>query len=402
LFVQRVSNQPASRPATEIDPVALAQALIRCPSVTPADAGALDVLQQALENLGFTCHRLKFAAPGTDQVDNLYARIGRPKGPNFCFAGHTDVVPVGNAASWTSGPFAAEVRTGELYGRGATDMKGAIASFVAAAARFLKSAGGRPPGAISLLITGDEEGAAVNGTKPVLEWLKARGERLDACLVGEPTNPTRLGEMIKIGRRGSLTGRLTVRGVQGHTAYPQLADNPIHRLLRMLTRLTEHPLDQGTAHFQPSTLQISTVDVGNPASNVIPAEARATLNIRFNDRHTGKGLEEWLRRELDSVGGDWELAVQVSGESFLTPPGPLSELIARAVETVLGERPELSTTGGTSDARFIKDYCPVAEFGLAGQTMHKVDERVPVADLRALADIYEAVLRGYFASRPAA
>jgi succinyl-diaminopimelate desuccinylase len=276
-------------------------------------------------------------------------------------------------------------------------MKGAIAAFVAAAARFIAQHDGALPGAISLLITGDEEGPAINGTRPVLEWLRARGERLDACIVGEPTNPTQLGEMIKIGRRGSLNGRLRVHGVQGHTAYPQLADNPIHRLIKMLTRIAEHPLDEGTAHFQPSTLQVSTIDVGNAASNVIPAVARACFNIRFNDKHTGNGLERWLRDEFDAVGGDYDLKIQVSGESFLTPPGPLSDLIAGAVEQVLQRKPELSTTGGTSDARFIKDYCPVAEFGLAGATMHKVDERVPVADIRALADIYMAVLAGYFA-----
>jgi succinyl-diaminopimelate desuccinylase len=381
----------------EIDPVELTRDLIRCPSVTPADAGALDVLQGALERLGFTCHRLTFSAPDTPDIDNLYARIGRDGGRNFCFAGHTDVVPVGDQAAWSVDPFAAEVRDGHLIGRGAADMKGAIAAFVAAAARFITQRGDRLPGAISLLITGDEEGPSINGTKPLLEWLRARGERLDACVVGEPTNPTQLGEMIKIGRRGSLTGRLAVRGVQGHTAYPQLADNPIHRLLKMLTRITKQPLDEGTAHFQASTLQISTIDVGNPASNVIPAEARACFNIRFNDKHSGKSLEGWLRDAFDAVGGVYELKVQVSGESFLTPPGPLSDLFARAVEQVLRRKPELSTTGGTSDARFIRDYCPVVEFGLAGATMHKVDERVPVADIRTLADIYVEVLAGYFA-----
>jgi len=383
----------------EIDPVELTRDLVRCPSVTPADAGALDVIQSALERLGFTCHRLKFSAPDTPDVDNLYARIGRDGTRNFCFAGHTDVVPVGDKAAWSADPFGAEVRDGQLIGRGAADMKGAIAAFVAAAGRFIARCHGNLPGAISLLITGDEEGPAVNGTKPVLEWLRARGEGLDACVVGEPTNPTRLGEMIKIGRRGSLTGRLTVRGVQGHTAYPQLADNPIHRLLRMLTRITERPLDQGTAHFQPSTLQISTVDVGNPATNVIPAEARACFNIRFNDKHSGGSLERWLRAEFDAVGGGYHLKVEVSGESFLTPPGPLSDLLATVVQRVLREKPELSTTGGTSDARFIKDYCPVVEFGLAGATMHKVDERVPVADIRALSDVYTEVLAGYFADR---
>ncbi len=385
----------------EIDPVELTRDLIRCPSITPADAGALDVLQGSLQRLGFICHRLKFSAPDTPDIDNLYARIGRDGGRNFCFAGHTDVVPVGDRAAWSADPFAGELRDGQLFGRGAADMKGAIAAFVAAAARFIAQHRGKLPGAISLLITGDEEGPAINGTKPVLEWLRARGERLDACIVGEPTNPTRLGEMIKIGRRGSLNGRLAVRGVQGHTAYPQLADNPIHRLIKMLTRIAQRPLDEGTAHFQPSTIQISTIDVGNPASNVIPAEARTCFNIRFNDKHNGKGLERWLRDEFDAVGGTYVLNVQVSGESFLTPPGPLSDLIGRAVEQVLHKKPELSTTGGTSDARFIKDYCPVAEFGLAGATMHKVDERVPVADIRALTDIYMAVLAGYFADRAA-
>ncbi|MGH6962518.1 MAG: succinyl-diaminopimelate desuccinylase, partial [Dongiaceae bacterium] len=371
--------------------------LIRCPSVTPADAGALDVLQQVLEPMGFRCWRLPFGEAGDGRVDNLYAAVGETNGRNFCFAGHTDVVPAGRAEDWTRAPFAAVLEDGFVYGRGAVDMKGAIACFAAAAARFLERHGARFGGRISLLITGDEEGAAVNGTKRVLDWLAARGERLDACLVGEPTNPERLGQMIKIGRRGSLTGHLSVRGVQGHTAYPQLADNPIHRLIKMLTRITERPLDDGTTHFQPSTLQISTVDVGNAATNVIPAEARAGFNIRFNDKHSGKSLERWLRDEFDAVGGTYDLKIHVSGGSFLTPPGPLSDLIARAVEQVLHKTPELSTTGGTSDARFIKDHCPVAEFGLAGATMHKVDERVPVADIRALADIYTAVLAGYFA-----
>jgi len=380
-----------------IDPVELARDLIRCPSVTPADAGALEVLQSVLGRLGFKCHRLTFSTPGTPDVENLYARAGRDTGPNFCFAGHTDVVPVGNDAAWTADPFGAELREGKLYGRGAADMKGAIAAFVAAAARLSAECDGKIPGAISLLITGDEEGPAINGTKRVLAWLRDRGERLDACIVGEPTNPTRLGEMVKIGRRGSLTGRLLVRGVQGHTAYPHLADNPIHRLVRMLARVTERPMDDGSAHFQPSTLQISTVDVGNPASNVIPAEARAVFNIRFNDRHSGRSLEDWLRREFDTAGGTYELKVEVSGESFLTPPGTLSDLVARSVRQVLGVDPELSTTGGTSDARFIKDHCPVAEFGLAGSTMHKVDEHVAVADIRALSDVYLTILRSYFA-----
>jgi len=364
--------------------------------VTPADEGALNVLQQALGALGFRCTRLPFSEPGTPDVDNLYARLGEG-GRNFCFAGHSDVVPVGDRARWTIDPFGATVSGDALYGRGAADMKGAIAAFIAASARFKAARGGALPGSISLLITGDEEGPSINGTKKMLAALAAKGETLDACLVGEPTNPTRLGEMIKIGRRGSLSGWLRVMGTQGHTAYPHLADNPIPRLVRMLSALTENTLDDGTPHFQPSNVQVTSVDVGNPATNVIPAEARATFNIRFNDRHSGKSLEAWLRRAFDAVGGAYELNLQVSGEAFLTPPGPLSSLIARASKTVTGLEPELSTTGGTSDARFIKDYCPVAEFGLIGQTMHKVDERVSLADLEALTRIYLAVLEGYFA-----
>ncbi|AWK86334.1 succinyl-diaminopimelate desuccinylase [Azospirillum thermophilum] len=374
--------------------VTLARDLIRCPSVTPRDDGALDVLEAALAPLGFTCHRLRFEQEGTAPVDNLYARLGTG-GPNFCFAGHTDVVPPGELKGWSIDPFAGEIRNGRLYGRGAVDMKGAIACFVAATARHLAEKG-RPGGSISLLITGDEEGVAINGTKKVLDWLKQRGERLDACVVGEPTNPGALGDMIKIGRRGSLTGYLTVFGAQGHTAYPHLADNPLPRLVRMLAAITETPMDEGTAHFQPSTLALTTIDVGNPANNVIPAAGRATFNIRFNDAHTPAGIESWLRRCFDAVGGAYELEIQCSGESFLTPPGPLTELVADAAEAVTGRRPEYSTTGGTSDARFIKDHCPVVEFGLVGQTMHKVDEHVAVEDLARLTDIYGRILNGVF------
>jgi succinyl-diaminopimelate desuccinylase len=386
-----------------IDPVDLTRALIRCPSVTPRDAGALDVLQAALERLGFTCHRLPFGA-GEARVDNLYARLG-DKAPNFCFAGHTDVVPVGDPQSWTVDPFGAALVDGQVYGRGATDMKGAVAAFVVAVARFLAASGAQfiseGRGSISLLITGDEEGDAVDGTVKVLDWLKARGERLDACLVGEPTNQKRLGDMIKIGRRGSLTAKLTVHGVQGHTAYPQLADNPVHRLVRMLDAVTREALDDGTEHFQPSNLQITSIDVGNAASNVIPAKAEAAFNLRFNDRHSAKSVEAWLRRKFDeaAAGGRYELAIKVSGEAFLTPPGPLTDLVARAAEAETGVVPELSTTGGTSDARFIKDHCPVAEFGLVGLTMHKADERSAVADIEALTRIYQAVLAGFFAER---
>ena len=380
-----------------VDALELARALIRCPSVTPADAGALGVLEGTMKPLGFACHRLTFSEAGTPDVENLYARLGAG-GRNFCFAGHTDVVPVGNEKAWTVAPFGAEVIDGVLYGRGASDMKGAIAAFAAAASRFLTRRGAGFGDSISLLITGDEEGPSINGTKKVLGWLKERGETLDACLVGEPTNPTRLGEMIKIGRRGSLSGWITVSGVQGHTAYPHLADNPLPRLVRLLDALATMQLDDGTPHFQPSNLQLTTIDVGNTATNVIPGEARAAFNIRFNDRHDSGSLIRRVRERLDQAGGAYDLAVQVTGEAFLTPPGPFSQLLAGAVERVTGRKPELSTTGGTSDARFIKDHCPVAEFGLVGQTMHKTDERVSLADLAALTDIYEAVLDGFFAA----
>lgn len=371
------------------DVVALAQALIRCESVTPTDAGALGLLEAALKPLGFTCHRLRFEEEGTAPVDNLYARLGS-EGPNFCFAGHTDVVPPGELKGWSIDPFAAETHNGRLYGRGAVDMKGAIAAFVSAIHRHLEK--GPLKGSISLLITGDEEGVAINGTRKVLDWLVDRGERLDACVVGEPTNPKALGDMIKIGRRGSFTGYLTVYGAQGHVAYPHLADNPLPRLARMLASLTAEPLDEGTAHFQPSTLALTTIDVGNTATNVIPAMGRATFNIRFNDAHTPASLEAWLRAKLDAVGGSYDLRTVCSGDSFVTNPGPLTELVADAVETTLGQRPEYSTTGGTSDARFIKNFCPVVEFGLVGQTMHKVDEHVLVEDLHRLTDIYETIL----------
>lgn len=376
--------------------VSLSCDLIRCPSVTPAEGGALDLLQSILEGMGFVCHRLPFSAEGTPDVDNLYARYGKAR-PNFCFAGHTDVVPTGPKESWSVDPFAAEIRDGVLYGRGATDMKSAIAAFVVAVQRLLREKS--PEGSISLLITGDEEGPSVNGTKKMLQWLTENNQDIDICIVGEPTNPTRLGEMMKIGRRGSMNTWLTVTGEQGHVAYPHLADNAAHRLINLLQAITAEPLDGGSEHFQPSTLQISTIDIGNPTTNVIPGEARATFNIRFNDLHSSATLTEWLRKTFDAAigeGGKYDLRIEVSGESFLTPPGQLSDIISDACQKVLGERPELSTTGGTSDARFIKDYCPVAEFGLVGQTMHKADERVAVRDIENLTDIYEAVLHGYF------
>ena len=364
--------------------------------MTPEEGGALDLLQSTLEGMGFNCRRLIFSEAGTPDVDNLYARLG-DSAPNFCFAGHTDVVPVGARDSWSVDPFAAEIKDGMLFGRGASDMKGAIAAFAAATKRFIED--GAPSGSISLLITGDEEGPSVNGTKKVLQWMVENGEAMDVCLVGEPTNPMALGEMMKIGRRGSLNGWLTVKGEQGHTAYPHLADNAAHRVVSLLQAITAESLDDGSEFFQPTTLQISTIDIGNPTTNVIPGEARATFNIRFNDLHSSSSLTEWLHKTFDAAigeGGKYELDIVVSGESFLTPPGRLSDLVSDACEKVLGQRPELSTTGGTSDARFIKDFCPVAEFGLISQTMHKVDERTAVEDIRKLSEIYEAVLRGYF------
>ena len=380
-----------------LDPVALAQALIRCPSVTPADAGALQVLAEALKGIGFHCESLRFSETGTADVENLYARFGKGN-PHFCFAGHTDVVPVGNVAAWTVEPFGAEISGGRLFGRGASDMKSAIAAFTAAAGRFLSTRGTAFDGSISLLITGDEEGPSINGTRKVLDWMVTQGEIPDACLVGEPTNPTTLGEMIKIGRRGSVNVRLTVHGIQGHSAYPQLSDNPLPRLLAMLTAITKTPLDKGTEHFQPSTVALTTIDVGNPATNVTPAQATAGFNIRFNNLHTSASIEAWLRERFDTVGGRYDMDVMVTGEAFLTPPGPLSTLIAEAVEQVTGNRPELSTTGGTSDARFIKDHCPVAEFGLIGATMHMVDESIPLDAVETLTKIYHRVLDGYFST----
>ena len=373
-------------PNAPADPVPLAQALLRCASVTPADAGAQSVLADALARLGFTVTRLRFG-----EIENLYARLGTGA-PHICFAGHTDVVPEG-AGAWTTGPFAGEIRDGVLYGRGACDMKGAIAAFVAAAAQHLSR--GRPRGSISLLITGDEEGVALDGTVRVLDWMAAHGQVPDFCLVGEPTNPARLGDMIKIGRRGSLTARIAVHGTQGHAAYPQRTDNPIHRLVRALDAMLAAPLDAGTEWFEPSSLQVTSVDVGNPAANVVPATARALLNVRFNDRHTGASLGAWLRATLARYAERFDLDVAVSGESFVTKPGDAVERLRGAIEAASGVSPRLDTTGGTSDARFIVRHCPVAEFGLVGATMHQADERVPVAELRALAGIYRAVLEAF-------
>ena len=381
---------------TDVGPAALAARLIRRPSVTPRDEGALAIVAEALESIGFTCHRLIFGGgTGSDEIHNLYARYGTGR-PNLCFAGHTDVVPAGARAAWSFDPFGATLRDGALCGRGAVDMKGAIAAFIAAMRDYLDEQGSAFAGSISLLITGDEEGAAVNGTRKVLEWLAQRGEALDACLVGEPTSARVLGDMIKIGRRGSLTGHLTAHGMQGHTAYPHLADNAAHRLVAMLHTLTTAELDRGTAHFQPSTLQVSTIDIGNPASNLIPASAQATFNIRFNDCWTSETLRHWLTERLDGADGHYTLDVLVSGESFLVQPGVIGDRLAEAIRRVTGQTPEFSTTGGTSDARFIQAYCPVAEFGLVGRTMHQVDERVELTELAALTEIYHSFLGLFF------
>lgn len=381
----------------EIDPIALAGALVRRPSVTPVDAGALDLLQETLESLGFKCERLLFEEPGEPPVDNLYARWGEAA-PNFCFAGHTDVVPAGAEAAWTAPPFAAEIRDGVLWGRGAADMKGAIAAFAAAAGRAI--AAGAAKGSISLLITGDEEGPAINGTRKVLAWLEGRGEIIDHCLVGEPSSVEALGDMIKVGRRGSMNCWLTALGRQGHVAYPDRAENPIPHLLRLLDALTGEPLDGGYDRFQPSNLEITDITVGNPAHNVIPAAASARFNVRFNPEWTGVSLEAHLRARLDRAAGEagarYELKAVCSGDAFLTEDESFIGLIADAVEARTGRRPVLSTSGGTSDARFIKDVAPVAEFGLVGATIHQIDERAPVADIRTLADIYADILAAYF------
>jgi succinyl-diaminopimelate desuccinylase len=377
-----------------IDPVALAQRLIRCPSVTPADAGAIAILEAELKNLGFVCHRLKF-----ENIENLYARIGS-EGPNFCFAGHTDVVPPGEG--WSHDPFAAQIEDGMLYGRGAADMKSAIAAFVTACAKIL--AAGPLKGSISLLITGDEEGTAINGTQKMLDWLKTNGEKLDHCVVGEPTSSSRAGDTLKIGRRGSINFEILVTGVQGHVGYPQKAKNPIPVLARLITQLSDHTLDKGNAHFDPSSLSFTSMDVGNDATNVIPGQARARFNIRFNDKHTPESLIGWVtdrsQRLAKESGCEIAVSHQVSGVSFLTSPGKFTQMVSDTVASVIGQAPFFSTTGGTSDARFIKDHCPVVELGLAGATMHKKDECVAVTEIAFLIEIYAALLAAYFKKPP--
>ena len=378
----------------KIDPVSLTADLVRCPSVTPEEGGAIDLLEQLLEKNGFSCTRIV-----RGQVSNLFAKWGTGKnGRVFGFNGHTDVVPVGDLSSWTVDPFGAEIKEGYLYGRGATDMKSGVAAFVASAIDFVNN---KPPnGSIVITITGDEEGEAVDGTVAILDWMQQNGEKIDHCLVGEPTSPSQMGEMMKIGRRGSMNAKITATGTQGHSAYPDRANNPIVAMVKLLDKLESHQLDVGTEHFDPSTLAITSVDTGNKASNVIPAVTKATVNIRFNDNHSGSSLVSWLNDEIKKVSVDYgikfETDFKISGESFITPPGELSDLISEAVKKELGVTPKLSTTGGTSDARFIKDMCPVTEFGLVGKTMHAVDEKVETKQINQLKEIYYRILEAYF------
>ncbi|MEM8848535.1 MAG: succinyl-diaminopimelate desuccinylase [Pseudomonadota bacterium] len=376
------------------DPVDLTARLVRCPSVTPVEGGALVLLDSLLADAGFTCTRVD-----RNGTANLYARWGDKGHPKtFGFNGHTDVVPVGDAAAWTHDPFGAVIEDGWLYGRGATDMKSGVAAFAAAAIDFVRDT--PPDGALVLAITGDEEGEATDGTVALLDWMEDQGEKLDVCLVGEPTSPDHMGQMMKIGRRGSMTAWFTFKGRQGHSAYPHRALNPLPAMASLMADLAAHELDQGTEHFDPSTLAVVTMDVGNPATNVIPAEGRATVNIRFNDRHSSASLTAWLDRERSRIaaatGVEIDMRLKVSGESFLTPPGPLSDLVAQAVQVETNRVPELSTTGGTSDARFVKDHCPVVEFGLVGHRMHAVDERVRVEQIGQLKAIYTRILQDYF------
>lgn len=375
-----------------IDPAALTADLIRCASVTPQEGGALQLVDRLLTAHGFHCTRVD-----RGDVSNLFARWGH--GKTFGFNGHTDVVPVGNLEAWSVDPFGAEIRDGFLYGRGATDMKSGVAAFAAAAIDFVEET--PPDGSVVLAITGDEEGPAKDGTVALLDWMQAQGERMDHCLVGEPTCPNVMGEMMKIGRRGSMNGYFTVTGVQGHAAYPHRANNPLPAMARLLDQLSSASLDAGTEHFDASTLAVVTIDTGNPATNVIPAQCRATVNIRFNDAHSGAGLTEWLQEHANKVAQVFDvridLDVSISGESFMTPPGELSDLIARAIQIETNRTPALSTSGGTSDARFVQHHCPVVEFGLVGKTMHQVDERVEIAQIHQLKAIYTRILRDYFA-----
>jgi succinyl-diaminopimelate desuccinylase len=382
------------------DPVTIARDLLRCRSVTPAEGGALNYLEGVLKASGFTVYRLAFSEPGADDVENLYARIGTAK-PNLVFAGHTDVVPPGDEMAWSHPPFAGECDGTELFGRGAVDMKGGLACALAAVLDHLGAHGGKPKGSITFLISGDEEGIAVNGTPKLLKWAAEQGEKFDHCILGEPSNVEDLGDTIKIGRRGSLNGHMIVSGRQGHVAYPERAENPVRGLVTLIAALQAEPLDQGSAHFPPSHLEFTSVDVGNKTVNLIPGEARARFNIRFNDRHTLDSLKRLIAQRAEKAAGDkikyafeWEPS---NAGVFVTEPGPFTDLVAKAVEDVTGRKPHLSTSGGTSDARFITAFCPVVEFGLVGRTMHQVDERVPIADLRALTTIYRKIIDRYFA-----
>lgn len=393
-------NTPPSLAFDPLDPVALTQALIRCPSVTPSEGGALALLDAVLSGHGYGVHRPVFGEAEMPEVENLYARIGTD-GPVLVIAGHTDVVPPGDLTRWTRDPFGGEIADGVLYGRGACDMKGGLAAMVSAALRYRRD-NPQAPGSIAFLVTGDEEGPAVNGTVKLLQWAHERGERFDHCILGEPTNPETMSDMVKIGRRGSLTGRLTVEGRQGHVGYPHLADNPIRGMVRLLAALDAAPLDAGTAHFDASNLEVTTLDVGNPATNVIPARARAVFNIRFNDLWTPETLAAEIERRLREAAGNtvrYEVAFDpTNAVAFLTKPGPFVAMVTEAVAAETGKRPALSTTGGTSDARFIKNYCPVVEYGVVGQTMHQIDERVAVTDLLALERITYRLLTDYFAA----
>jgi len=387
-------------PTDVADPVQLAQALIRCNSVTPAEGGALTLLESVLKPAGFTCHRLRMQEPGTPDVENLYARLGSG-GPHLCFAGHTDVVNAGDEAAWLHPPFAGVIAEDRLYGRGAVDMKGGIACFLAATIAHLQESGGLRRGSLSLLITGDEESVAVNGTCKLLDWLKQRQEKIDGCLVGEPTSAEALGDEVKIGRRGYLNASLVVHGKQGHSAYGEKAENPIPKLARMIDRLAGAVLDNGTEHFQRTSLEPTIISVPNTATNVIPGTARANFNIRYNDLHTRQSLQAWLQEQCQAaaseVGGKFSLSFEGNGDVFLTKPGPLVEMMAAAVQAITGHRPALTTNGGTSDARFIKELCPVVEFGLRNATAHQIDEHVPIADLQALTAIYRRFIGLFFA-----
>jgi len=374
-----------------VDPAQLTADLIRCASVTPVEGGALTLLENRLSSYGFACTRVDRGA-----VSNLFARWGT--GNTFGFNGHTDVVPVGDFAAWTVDPFGAEIRDGFMYGRGATDMKSAVAAFAAAAMDFVSET--PPDGSIVFAITGDEEGSAKDGTMALLDWMQANNENMDVCLVGEPTCPDVMGQMMKIGRRGSMNAFFTITGQQGHSAYPHRANNPLPAMARLVDQLSSSELDHGTEHFDASSLAVVTIDTGNTATNVIPAQSRTTINLRFNDTHSGASLTSWLQTHADAIatafGVDVSLETSISGESFITPPGALSDLVARAVQVETDRTPEMSTSGGTSDARFVQHHCPVVEFGLVGKTMHQVDECVEIIQIHQLKSIYTRILRDYF------